>query len=55
MQTLFSITFIGIFIAFIAAAIFGHVLLVKAYVRPFAGRIASAKPKARLSNLQAAR
>lgn len=36
MATLFSIAFTGIFIAFIAAAIVGHVLLLREFVRPFA-------------------
>jgi len=34
MQTLFSIAFTGIFLAFIVAAIVGHVLLIKAFLRP---------------------
>jgi hypothetical protein len=55
MATLFSITFTGIFIAFIVAAVLGHVLLIKAYVRPFVGRFATATPPRRLSHLQAAR
>ena len=55
MTTLFSIAFTGIFIAFIVAAVLGHILLIEAYVRPFVGKIANPKPTARLSNLQPAR
>ena len=55
MATLFSIAFTGIFLAFIVAAVLGHVLLIEAYVRPFVGRFAIAKPERRLSNLQPAR
>jgi hypothetical protein len=55
MSSLFSIAFTGIFIAFIVAAVLGHVLLIQAYVRPFVGRFAVTKPTARLNNLQPAR
>ena len=55
MATLFSIAFTGLFIAFIIAAVLGHVLLIAAYVRPFVVRLANARPTPRLSNLQAAR
>ena len=55
MATLFSIAFTGIFIAFILAAVLGHVLLIEAYVRPFVARFAIAKPTRRPSTLQPAR
>ena len=42
MTTLFSFAFSGIFLAFVAAAIIGHVLLIEALVRPFFGRVALA-------------
>ena len=49
MTTLFSITFTGIFIAFVIAAVVGHVLLIEAYVRPFFGRLAIANRPSRLA------
>jgi hypothetical protein len=55
MSSLFSIAFTGLFIAFIVAAILGHVLLIEAYVRPFVGKTAHARLTARLRNLQPAR
>ncbi len=55
MATLFSVAFTGIFLAFVIAAILGHVLLIEAYVRPFFGRIAVAKTAPLASNLQPAR
>ncbi len=55
MTTLFSIAFTGIFIAFIVAAVLGHVLLIEAYARPFFARLAVAKPAPRLTKLQPAR
>ena len=55
MATLFSIAFTGLFIAFIIAAVLGHVLLIEAYVRPFVVRLANLRRTPRLSNLQAAR
>jgi hypothetical protein len=55
MATLFSIAFTGLFIAFIVAAVLGHVLLIEAYVRPFVVRLANLRQTPRLSNLQAAR
>ena len=55
MATLFSIAFTGIFIAFIVAAVLGHILLIEAYVRPFVGRLVIVKPARRLSTLQPAR
>ena len=39
MTTLFSFAFGGIFIAFLIAAIVGHVLVIEALVRPFFGRL----------------
>lgn len=54
MATLFSIAFTGIFLAFITAAILGHVLLVQAYVRPFLGKLAVA-PQLNKSTLAPAR
>ena len=39
MTTLFSFAFGGIFIAFLIAAIIGHVLLIDALARPFFGRL----------------
>jgi hypothetical protein len=36
MTTLFSLAFTGIFLAFIVAAVVGHVLLLREFVRPFA-------------------
>jgi len=44
MATLFSILFIGIFLVFIAAAIVGHALLLREFVRPFAGAATSPLP-----------
>jgi hypothetical protein len=38
MQALFSIAFTGIFAAFIVAAVVGHVLLLREFVRPFTGK-----------------
>jgi hypothetical protein len=55
MTTLFSIAFTGIFIAFIVAAVLGHVLLIEAYFRPFVAKLAVTRPTPRLSKLQAAR
>jgi hypothetical protein len=40
MTTLFSLTFSAVFIAFVAAAIVGHALLIEALVRPFFARLA---------------
>jgi hypothetical protein len=40
MEALFSIVFTGIFVAFIVAAILGHVLLLREFVRPFTGETA---------------
>jgi len=40
MTTLFSLAFGGIFLAFVTAAIIGHVLVIEALVRPFFGRLA---------------
>jgi hypothetical protein len=37
MEALFSIAFTGIFLAFIVAAVAGHILLLKEFVRPFSG------------------
>ncbi|MEJ0075618.1 MAG: hypothetical protein WDO17_09245 [Alphaproteobacteria bacterium] len=37
MTTLFSIAFTGIFLAFIVAAVLGHILLLREFVRPFTG------------------
>ena len=54
MATLFSVAFTGIFLAFVIAAILGHVLLVQAYVRPFLGRLAVA-PQLSKSRLAPAR
>ena len=39
MTTLFSFAFGGIFIAFLIAAVVGHVLVIEALVRPFFGRL----------------
>jgi hypothetical protein len=39
MTTLFSFAFGGIFIAFLIAAIIGHVLVIEALVRPFFGSL----------------
>jgi hypothetical protein len=39
MTTLFSFAFGGIFIAFLIAAIIGHVLMIEALVRPFFGSL----------------
>jgi hypothetical protein len=36
MDALFSVFFTGIFLAFIAAAVIGHVLLLREFLRPFA-------------------
>jgi len=55
MATLFSMAFTGIFLAFIVAAVLGHVLLIEAYVRPFLVRLANLRQTPRLSNLQPAR
>ena len=44
MTTLFSVAFGGIFLAFVIAAIAGHVLVIEALVRPFFGRLAVANP-----------
>lgn len=55
MQTVFSIAFTGLFIAFIVAAILGHVLLIRAFIRPFVVKLAVRQPGQRLSNLQPAR
>jgi hypothetical protein len=55
MATLFSVAFTGIFLAFVIAAILGHVLLIQAYVRPFLGRLAVAKTVPLAGNLQPAR
>jgi hypothetical protein len=35
MSALFSMTFVFIFVAFIAAALIGHALLIEAILRPF--------------------
>ena len=55
MTTLFSIAFTGIFIAFIIAAVVGHVLLIEASTRPFVARFATFKPRRRRGSLQPAR
>jgi hypothetical protein len=55
MATLFSIAFTGIFIAFILAAILGHVLLIEATIRPFVAKLAVSRPTPGLSKLQPAR
>ena len=55
MQTVFSIVFTGLFIAFVVAAVLGHVLLIQAYIRPFVAKLAISKPGPKLSNLQPAR
>jgi hypothetical protein len=55
MATLFSIAFTGLFIAFIVAAVLGHILLIEAYFRPFAGRLLAARATPPLSELQPAR
>ena len=44
MEALFSIAFAGIFLAFIVAAVVGHVLLLREFVRPFAGEATSPLP-----------
>ena len=44
MQTLFSIAFTGIFLAFIVAAVAGHVLLLRAFAGPFAEKTAERLP-----------
>jgi hypothetical protein len=41
MTTLFSLTFSAVFMAFVVAAIVGHVLLIEALVRPFFARLAA--------------
>ena len=55
MATLFSIAFAGLFIAFIVAAVLGHILLIEAYVRPFVVGLSNARRTPRLRNLQPAR
>ena len=55
MATVFSIAFTGLFIAFVVAAVAGHSLLIEAYIRPFAAKLAVSKPGPRLSKLQPAR
>ena len=56
MTTLFSIAFAGIFLAFIAAAIVGHLLLIEAYARPFFGKLAAAtRPLTSRNSLASAR
>lgn len=40
MATLFSFAFSGLFLAFVVAAIIGHILLIDALVRPFFGGVA---------------
>jgi hypothetical protein len=44
MQTLFSIAFTGIFLAFIVAAVLGHVLLLREFVRPFSREATNRHP-----------
>ena len=44
MEALFSIAFTGIFAAFIAAAVVGHALLLREFVRPFTGAAAVPAP-----------
>ena len=44
MQALFSIAFTGIFLAFIVAAVAGHVLLLRTFVRPFANEATNPVP-----------
>ena len=44
METLFSIAFTGIFAAFIVAAVAGHVLLLREFVRPFTGDVSIPAP-----------
>jgi hypothetical protein len=55
MATLFSIVFTGLFIAFVVAAILGHLLLIEATFRPFVGKLAIATTPRRLKHLQPAR
>ena len=52
MTTLFSFAFSGLFLAFIVAAVLGHVLLIDALMRPFFGRTAlGSQPLATKSSL----
>jgi hypothetical protein len=44
MTTLFSIAFAGIFLAFIVAAVVGHLLLLREFVRPFTAEAANRSP-----------
>jgi hypothetical protein len=44
MEALFSIAFMGIFLAFIVAAVVGHALLLREFIRPFAGTAMSPLP-----------
>jgi hypothetical protein len=44
METLFSIAFAGILLAFIVAAVLGHVLLLREFVRPFTGEATKFAP-----------
>jgi hypothetical protein len=54
MTTLFSLSFSALFIAFIVAAIAGHVLLIEALVRPFFARAAlPSRPAPAASSLRA--
>ena len=55
MSTLFSFAFGAIFLAFIIAALVGHVLVIEAFVRPFFGRLAVAKTARPAGSLQPAR
>jgi len=50
MTTLFSFGFSAIFLAFVAAAIVGHALLIEALVRPFFGRVPLAKRQTPATN-----
>lgn len=50
MSMLFSYAFSAIFLAFIVAAIIGHVLLIDALLRPFFGRVALASGSALAKN-----
>jgi hypothetical protein len=43
-MSFFSVVFSGIFLAFIVAAVAGHVLLIQALVRPFSDEAASNVP-----------
>ena len=44
MPLLFSIAFTGLFIAFVVAALLGHILLLREFARPFTGEAANVTP-----------